>query len=68
VDYARKLMRNDKGEIVFAFGKNRGKRVLDDPGYAEWMLEGDFPESTKNALRRILASRGSKPPPRGADQ
>jgi DNA polymerase-3 subunit epsilon len=63
VDYARKLMRNDRGEIVYAFGKNRGKRVLDDPGYAEWMLGGDFPESTKNVLRRMLASTGSAPPP-----
>jgi DNA polymerase-3 subunit epsilon len=57
VDYARKLMRNEKGEIVYAFGKNRGKPVLDDPGYAEWMLEGDFPQSTKNVLRRLLEER-----------
>jgi DNA polymerase III subunit epsilon len=63
VDYARKLMRNDKGEVVYAFGKNRGKRVLDDPGYAEWMLGGDFPESTKNVLRTLLASTGSEHPP-----
>jgi DNA polymerase-3 subunit epsilon len=62
VDYARKLMRNDRGEIVYAFGKNRGKRVLDDTGYAEWMLGGDFAESTKNVLRRILASTDSEPP------
>jgi DNA polymerase III subunit epsilon len=57
VDYGRKLMRNEKGEIVYAFGKNRGKRVLDDPGYAEWMLTGDFAESTKNVLRRLLAGK-----------
>ena len=55
VDYARKLKRNENGEIVYAFGKNRGKPILDDPGYAEWMLGGDFPESTKNVLRKILA-------------
>jgi len=55
VDFARKLMRNDRGEIVYAIGKNKGKRVLDDPGYAEWMLTGDFPESTKQVLRQILA-------------
>ncbi len=57
VDYGRKLMRNEKGEIVYAFGKNRGKAVLDDPGYAEWMLGGDFAESTKNVLRRLLAGK-----------
>ena len=60
VDYARKLKRNENGEIVYAFGKNRGKPVLDDPGYAEWMLGGDFPESTKNILRKLLA--GSREP------
>jgi DNA polymerase-3 subunit epsilon len=58
VDYARKLARNEKGEIVYAFGKNRGKPVLEDPGYAEWVIAGDFPESTKNVLRRILEEAG----------
>ena len=54
VDFGRKLARNEKGEIVYNFGKNRGKPVIADPGYAEWMLGGDFPESTKAVLRRIL--------------
>ncbi len=57
VDFGRKLARNQKGEIIYAFGKNRGKPVTDDPGYAEWMLGGDFPESTKVVLRRILQVR-----------
>lgn len=57
VDFGRKLARNQKGEIVFAFGKNRGKPVTDDPGYAEWMLGGDFPESTKAVLRRVLQEK-----------
>lgn len=57
VDFGRKLARNEKGEIVYAFGKNRGKPVTDDPGYAEWMLGGDFPESTKAVLRRLLQGR-----------
>ena len=58
VDYAGKLRRNEKGEIVYAFGKNKGKNVLQDPGYAEWMLKSDFPESTKSVLRRLLKSGG----------
>ena len=62
VDYGRKLMRNEKGDIVYAFGKNRGKPVLDDPSYAEWMLSGDFAESTKNVLRKLLADGQRKPP------
>jgi len=58
VDFARKLTKNERGDIVYNFGKNRGKRVLDDPGYAEWMLGGDFPESTKAVLSRLLKAGG----------
>ena len=57
VDYGRKLVKNEKGEIVYAFGRNKGRAVLDDRAYAEWMLNGDFPESTKSVLRRLLNSR-----------
>jgi DNA polymerase-3 subunit epsilon len=58
VDYAGKLRRNEKGEIVYTFGKHKGKSVLDDPGYAEWMLKNDFPESTKRVLRKLLGGEG----------
>ncbi|HUI64325.1 MAG TPA: 3'-5' exonuclease [Bacteroidota bacterium] len=57
VDYGRKLARNERGEIIYAFGKHKGKPVLEDPGYAEWMLEEDFPQSTKLVLRRILSQK-----------
>lgn len=57
VDYGRKLARNERGEIIYAFGRHKGKPVLDDPRYAEWMLEEDFPQSTKIVLRRILSER-----------
>ena len=43
------------GEIVFNFGKNKGKPVKGDLDYARWMLESDFPEGTKMVLRRILS-------------
>jgi DNA polymerase-3 subunit epsilon len=54
VDFGRKLTRNAQGEVVYAFGKNKGRPVLADPEYAEWMLRGDFPESTKKILRNLL--------------
>jgi len=38
VDVSRKLTINDKGQIVFNFGKSKGVPVLDDIGYADWML------------------------------
>lgn len=57
VDYARRLALNENNEIVFNFGKNKGKPVKDDLEYIRWMLESDFPEGTKMILRRILAEQ-----------
>lgn len=54
IDLAEKLIRNEKGEILFNFGKNKGRPVLSDPSYIQWMLKGDFPEETKNWLKKIL--------------
>jgi DNA polymerase III subunit epsilon len=55
VDYARKLTRNDTGEIIFNFGKHKGQTVCSQPEYAQWMVENDFPEGTKMILREILS-------------
>ena len=57
VDFSRKLSRNERGEIVFAFGKNKGKKVLDNLDYADWMLKGDFPADTKRILRGLLQDK-----------
>lgn len=55
VDFAGKLALNDSGEVIYNFGKAKGKRVDDDPGFGEWMLKQDFiTEDTKNNLRVIL--------------
>lgn len=56
VDFARYLVRNNKGEIVFNFGKYKGKPVAQHPDYARWMLENDFPEGTKRVLRKVVTS------------
>ncbi len=57
VDYARHLIRNDKGEIVFNFGKHKGELVTQHLDYVQWMLESEFPEATKMILRKILDSQ-----------
>ena len=48
---------NDKGVEVFNFGKHRGKPVADvlqrEPSYYAWMMDGDFPLNTKQALTKI---------------
>lgn len=58
VDFAGRLARNDKGNIVYNFGKNKNKTVeevsLLEPGYYGWMLEADFPLHTKDCLRKEM--------------
>lgn len=54
VDYNQKILFKE-GEYLYNFGKHKGRRVLDEAGYARWMLKNDFPEDTKEHLRRILA-------------
>lgn len=60
VDWARKLFRDEDGEVRFRFGKNKGQRVLDQRGYAEWMLGASFTKDTKFQVAAILG-RPSRP-------
>lgn len=57
VDFAGRIVYNDKGEEVFNFGKNKGKRVVDilrnEPGYYNWMMQGEFSLYTKKVLTTI---------------
>ncbi|HBH22952.1 MAG TPA: DNA polymerase III subunit epsilon [Cytophagales bacterium] len=65
VDLAGRMVRNPKGEEIFNFGKHKGKLVSDvlqrEPGYYDWMMNGDFPLDTKRRLTEIkLKSLGDK--------
>ena len=57
VDFAGRIVYNDKGVEVFNFGKYRGMPVSEvlqkDPGYYGWILNGDFTLNTKNVLTKI---------------
>lgn len=57
VDFAGRIIYNDKGVEVFNFGKYKGYPVIDvfqrDPGYYSWILSGDFSLNTKNVLTKI---------------
>jgi DNA polymerase-3 subunit epsilon len=57
VDYARKLTKNEAGEIVFNFGKYKEQPVTSQLEYAQWMVDTDFPEGTKMVLRKILGQQ-----------
>ncbi|NVK65157.1 MAG: 3'-5' exonuclease [Flavobacteriales bacterium] len=58
VDFAGRLAYNKKGEVVYNFGKHKGKTVKDvaktEPGYYGWMIDADFPLHTKQCLRKEM--------------
>jgi len=54
IDYDGKFSRNEKGEIIFTFGTNRGKRVIDNEGMLKWMLDKDFSQHTKYIAQKLL--------------
>lgn len=57
VDFAGRIVYNDKGEEVFNFGKYKGQTVESvlekDQGYFGWMMNSDFPLYTKKVLTAI---------------
>ncbi len=57
VDYAGRIVYNDKGEEVFNFGKYKGVKVREvfqrEPSYYDWMMNGDFPLYTKKVITEI---------------
>jgi len=54
LDYDRRFVRNDDGDIVFNFGQNKGKRAADNPGMLKWMIDKDFSAHTKYIAKKIL--------------
>lgn len=54
VDLAGKIVIGKDGRAVYNFGKSKGVAVVDDTGFAYWMLHKDFSENTKSALRKII--------------
>ena len=57
VDFAGRMVYNEENIPTFNFGKYKGKTVEEvlrrDPGYYNWMLQGDFTLNTKQMLTRI---------------
>lgn len=54
VDFAGRMVYNDKNEVCFNFGKHKGKTTEQvfsiEPSYYAWMKNGDFPLYTKKKL------------------
>ena len=57
VDFAGRMVYDDKGVEVFNFGKYKGESVSEvlkrDPGYYSWILNSDFTLNTKARLTKI---------------
>jgi DNA polymerase-3 subunit epsilon len=57
VDFAGRMIYNEKREEVFNFGKYKGNLVTEvfnvDPGYYSWIMNGDFALNTKKMLNEI---------------
>jgi DNA polymerase-3 subunit epsilon len=57
VDLAGRMIKNEKGEEIFNFGKHKNKKVTtvlkEEPAYYDWMMNGDFPSDTKRKLTEI---------------
>ena len=57
VDFAGRMVYNDKGEEVINFGKYKGRLAAEvlkaDPGYYSWIMNGDFPLNTKKMFTEI---------------
>ena len=57
VDLAGRIVYNDQNVEVFNFGKYKGVPVAEvlqkDSGYFGWLMNGDFPQNTKNVLTNI---------------
>ena len=57
VDFAGRIVYDDKGVEVFSFGKHKGRSVAEvfrtEPSYYSWMMNGDFPLHTKKVITAI---------------
>ncbi|MBQ7042813.1 MAG: 3'-5' exonuclease [Muribaculaceae bacterium] len=57
VDLAGRVIYNENKQEVINFGKYKGKLVIDvlkqDPGYYSWIIQGDFPQNTKDVFTNI---------------
>ena len=57
IDFARRMVYNDKGVAIFNFGKHKGKSVLEvlkkDTSYYDWIMKHDFALDTKRKLTQL---------------
>jgi DNA polymerase-3 subunit epsilon len=60
VDFAGSFIRDEEGEVLFNFGKHKGRRALSEPSYLQWMLGQDFPLNTKRVIKNLLTPQANE--------
>ncbi len=64
VDFAGRIIYDEKGIETFNFGKYKGRHVTEvlktDPSYYSWIMQGDFTLNTKQVLTRIRLATARK--------
>lgn len=57
IDLGGRLSKDKDGDVVFNFGKHKGKKVKkvfkEEPSYYNWMMAGDFLKDTKDIITAI---------------
>lgn len=57
-DIMGRIVYNEEGQECINFGKHKGKSVeqvfKEEPGYYGWLMNGDFPRSTKKVFEGIM--------------
>lgn len=63
-DFAGFIAYDDQDQEIFTFGKYKGKKVTEvlqqNPGYASWIIDADFPLYTKKVISRIKLNMGKQ--------
>ncbi len=57
LDYAGRIVLNEKDEAIINFGKHKGRKVEDilinEPSYYAWIMKGDFTLDTKKVFTEL---------------
>lgn len=53
-DISGKLLFDENNNLIYNFGKNKGKLVKDDLDYARWMISTNFHQDTKALLQKLI--------------
>lgn len=64
LDLSARFVYNDKKVPVFNFGKYKGQPVVEifrrEPGFYQWMMQGDFPKNTKDVATYLYQESRKK--------